>query len=54
MRALDGEERSAMGRAAQAYYAEHFEPALLAQRLVERFRRLQPAPLEGVQQESTR
>jgi hypothetical protein len=26
-----------MGRAAQAYYAEHFEPAMLAQRLVERF-----------------
>ena len=47
LRALGCEERAAMGRAAQAYYAQHFEPAMLAQRLAERFRQLQ-----GVQEGS--
>jgi glycosyltransferase involved in cell wall biosynthesis len=54
LRSLACEERAAMGRAAQAYYAQHFEPTMLAQRLVERLRRLQCAPVEGIQQESSR
>jgi glycosyltransferase involved in cell wall biosynthesis len=54
LRSLACEERAAMGRAAQAYFAQHFEPTMLAQRLAERLRRLQCAPLEGIQQESSR
>jgi glycosyltransferase involved in cell wall biosynthesis len=40
LRSLDNSQRDAMGQQARKYYLQHFEPAKLAQRLIERFQRL--------------
>ncbi len=37
---LDTEARAAMGQAGRRYYLEHFEPSMLARRLVQRFEEL--------------
>jgi glycosyltransferase involved in cell wall biosynthesis len=40
LRAASPQERRRMGEAGRSYYEQHFEPGLLAHRLVQRFERL--------------
>lgn len=44
LQALDRETLAAMGRAGRGYYLDHFEPGLLARRLVNRFAELASGP----------